>query len=71
MRTNYVHENGTWKSNIQLGTLPSCFLTKKCVTLELFYVQPGNLNTRPSEKGGIAAKIAAKVDIRVPPVEQN
>ncbi len=32
-------------SEIQLGTLPSFFLTKKCVTLELFYVQPGNLST--------------------------
>ncbi len=28
-----------------LGTLPSFFLRKKCVTLELFYLQPGNLNT--------------------------
>jgi hypothetical protein len=32
---------------------------------------PRLANVRLSEKGGITAKVAAKVDVRAPPVEQN
>ncbi len=32
---------------------------------------PRLANARPSEKGGIAAKVAAKLNVCAPPVEQN
>jgi hypothetical protein len=32
---------------------------------------PRLANARPCEKSGFAAKVAAKVDVRMPPAEQN
>ena len=32
---------------------------------------PRLANARPCEKGGFAVKVAAKVDVCIPPVEQN